>query len=78
MRGGDVAMIFQEPMTALNPVLRVREQMRDVIQRHQPRTNAEAEKLCLDLLAEMKIDDPGARSITLIRTSFPAACASAC
>jgi peptide/nickel transport system ATP-binding protein len=57
VRGGLVSMIFQEPMTALNPVLRVREQMFDVILRHQDIDEAKAEKLSLDLLAEMKIQD---------------------
>ncbi len=58
VRGGEVSMIFQEPMTALNPVLRVREQMFDVILRHQKITEDEARKLCLDLLTDMKISDP--------------------
>lgn len=58
VRGGEVSMIFQEPMTALNPVLRVSEQMFDVILRHQKITPDEAKKLSIDLLAEMKIQDP--------------------
>ncbi|MDX2142121.1 MAG: ABC transporter ATP-binding protein [Rhodospirillaceae bacterium] len=58
LRGGEVSMIFQEPMTALNPVLQVREQMLDVILRHRKITPSEAEKLSLDLLADMKIQDP--------------------
>ena len=58
MRGGQVSMIFQEPMTALNPVLRVREQMDEVIQRHQHLDEAAAQALSLSLLKEMKIDDP--------------------
>ena len=57
LRGGEVSMIFQEPMTALNPVLRVREQMLDVILRHQKITPAEAQKLSLNLLTDMKIQD---------------------
>ncbi len=57
VRGGDVSMIFQEPMTALNPVLRVREQMFDVILRHQTISPADAEKLSLKLLSDMKIQD---------------------
>jgi ABC-type glutathione transport system ATPase component len=57
VRGGEVSMIFQEPMTALNPVLRVREQMFDVILRHQDISPEQAEKLSLDLLADMKIQD---------------------
>ncbi len=58
VRGGEVSMIFQEPMTALNPVLRVREQMFDVILRHQKITPVEAEKLSVQLLRDMKIQDP--------------------
>ena len=58
VRGGEVSMIFQEPMTALNPVLRVREQLFDVILRHQKITEEEARKLCIDLLRDMKISDP--------------------
>jgi len=58
MRGAQVAIIFQEPMTALNPVLRVGAQMCDVILRHTTKTRSEAEALSRDLLADMKIDDP--------------------
>jgi ABC-type glutathione transport system ATPase component len=58
VRGDDVSMIFQEPMTALNPVLRVREQMFDVILRHRKIGEDDARRLCLDLLKDMKIADP--------------------
>ena len=58
MRGAEVSMIFQEPMTALNPVLKVKDQMFDVILRHQDISTEQAEQLCIDLLAEMKIPDP--------------------
>ncbi|MDX2223046.1 MAG: ABC transporter ATP-binding protein [Rhodospirillaceae bacterium] len=58
IRGGLVSMIFQEPMTALNPVLRVREQMFDVILRHQKMDKDAAAKLSIDLLRDMKIQDP--------------------
>ena len=58
MRGAEVSMIFQEPMTALNPVLKVKDQMFDVILRHQDISVDDAEQLCLDLLEEMKIPDP--------------------
>ncbi len=57
LRGSDVSMIFQEPMTALNPVLRVREQMLEVILRHQKISPAAATELSLKLLADMKIQD---------------------
>lgn len=58
IRGGEVSMIFQEPMTALNPVLRVREQINDVILRHKDLTEEQAEELSLSLLEDMHITDP--------------------
>jgi len=58
VRGAEVSMIFQEPMTALNPVLRISEQMVDVIQRHQESSQEEAKELSLTLLKEMSIPDP--------------------
>ena len=58
VRGAEVSMIFQEPMTALNPVLRISEQMLDVIQRHQKVAEKEAMELSLNLLKEMSIPDP--------------------
>ncbi len=58
MRGADVAMIFQEPMTALNPTLRVREQITDVILRHRDVPRAEANMQATELLTDLHIADP--------------------
>jgi peptide/nickel transport system ATP-binding protein len=58
IRGGEISMIFQEPMTALNPVLRVKNQIDDVILRHRHVTPKEAEQISLKLLADTKISDP--------------------
>ena len=58
MRGAEVAMIFQEPMTALNPVLRVGEQITDVILRHRAMTRAEATVLAGGMLRDLRIADP--------------------
>ena len=58
MRGGEVAMIFQEPMTALNPVLRAGQQITDVILRHRDMSRAAAETLALGLLKDLHISDP--------------------
>jgi len=58
IRGGEISMIFQEPMTALNPVMRVKDQINDVILRHKDMSEQEAEALSLKLLADMKINDP--------------------
>jgi len=58
LRGGDAAMIFQEPMTALNPVLRVGVQIVNVIRRHRDVAPSAARAETIELLRTMKIDDP--------------------
>jgi oligopeptide/dipeptide ABC transporter ATP-binding protein len=50
IRGSDIAMIFQDPMTSLNPVLTIREQMVETIQAHRKVTKTEAEKRAVELL----------------------------
>ncbi len=58
IRGRDAAMIFQEPMTALNPTRRIGRQMLDVIIHHQRLSQAEARAKAIDLLRDMHIADP--------------------
>jgi peptide/nickel transport system ATP-binding protein len=58
VRGKDVAMIFQEPMTALNPTRRIGRQMLDVIIHHQRLSTADARAKALELLRDMHIADP--------------------
>lgn len=57
LRGNQLAMIFQEPMTALNPTRRIGLQMMDVIRHHQPISRREARAKAIDLLEEMQIPD---------------------
>ena len=57
LRGKDMAMIFQEPMTALNPTRRIGLQMMDVIRHHQPISRREARAKAIALLEEMQIPD---------------------
>ena len=57
LRGSGMAMIFQEPMTALNPTLRIGLQMMDVIRHHQPISRREARAKAIALLEEMQIPD---------------------
>jgi peptide/nickel transport system ATP-binding protein len=61
LRGGDVAMIFQEPMTALNPVLRVGAQVAEALSIHRKVSNAEARNATIELLREVGIPDPETR-----------------
>ena len=56
-RGAKVAMIFQEPMTALNPTRRIGKQMVEVIRQHQPLDRRAAQQKAIALLEEMQIPD---------------------
>ena len=58
VRGKDVAMIFQEPMTALNPTRRIGRQMLDVIIHHQKLNKSDARAKAIALLRDMHIADP--------------------
>ncbi len=58
VRGRDAAMIFQEPMTALNPTRRIGRQMLDVIIHHQHLSKAQARSKAIGLLRDMHIADP--------------------
>ena len=57
-RGKDIAMIFQEPMTSLNPVFRCGPQITEAIQLHLGKTKEEAKALALSLLEKAKLPDP--------------------
>ncbi len=61
IRGNNISMIFQEPMTALNPILTVGRQISEVIIRHQHKTNEEARKATIQLLEEVGIPAPESR-----------------
>lgn len=57
-RGSEIAMVFQEPMTSLNPVLKVGEQITEAIRLHQKLPPQEAIALSIEQLREVGIDDP--------------------
>lgn len=61
IRGNQISMVFQEPMTALNPILSVERQITEVIVRHQNKTKALARKEAIRLLDEVGISDPEKR-----------------
>ncbi len=61
IRGNSVSMIFQEPMTSLNPVLRIGEQIAEVVRLHQNLSKNEAAQFAVDMLAKVEIPDPEKR-----------------
>lgn len=61
LRGRDVAMVFQEPMTALNPLFSVGNQIIEVIERHEGLPRAEAVTRALELLRLVRIPEPERR-----------------
>jgi len=61
VRGRQVAMVFQEPMTSLNPVFTVGDQIAEAIMVHEDAKAEEVEQRCVRLLADVGIGDPEER-----------------
>ena len=61
IRGNDVSMIFQEPMTSLNPVLRIGEQIAEALRLHQGDNPRQALEQAAELLNQVGISDPTRR-----------------
>ena len=57
IRGADIAMIFQEPMTSLNPVFTAGEQIAEAVRLHQNKSRAQARAEALRLLERVRIPD---------------------
>ena len=66
VRGGDIAMVFQEPMTALNPLMTVGRQISEVLELKQALTQAQSWQAAIELLASTGIPEPARRA-----TAFP-------
>ena len=61
LRGDRLSMIFQEPMTSLNPVFTVGDQLIEVIERHRPLGRAEAKAHAIEMLRRVRIPAPEQR-----------------
>lgn len=58
IRGNHISMIFQEPMTSLNPVHRIGRQLSEPIILHQGKSKKEAWEAAIELLREVRINNP--------------------
>src|SRR5699024_3079219 len=58
IRGKDIAMIFQEPMTALNPVFTIGSQIQEVLFNHTEMSKKEAKERAIELLRQVGISRP--------------------
>jgi peptide/nickel transport system ATP-binding protein len=61
VRGNDVSMIFQEPMTSLNPVMTIGNQITEVLHLHQRLSKAEAHQKAIEMLRLVRIPEPEQR-----------------
>ncbi|MFY0624506.1 MAG: ABC transporter ATP-binding protein [Pelagimonas sp.] len=61
LRGRRIAMIFQEPLTSLNPLYRIGDQVGEIIKAHHKISRADLEARVLRLLEEVRLPDPKAR-----------------
>ncbi|KQO77016.1 ABC transporter ATP-binding protein [Rhizobium sp. Leaf262] len=61
VRGNDITMIFQEPMTSLNPLHSIERQIGEILELHQAITGIEARKRTLELLLQVGIREPEKR-----------------
>ena len=61
LRGGEIGMVFQEPMTSLNPVLTIGRQITETLEQHRGATRAAAHQRAEELLTLVGIADPGRR-----------------
>jgi peptide/nickel transport system ATP-binding protein len=62
MRGRDISMIFQEPMTSLNPVMSIGRQIGEVLRLHQTLSKSELQKKVVELLSLVRIPEPAQRA----------------
>ena len=77
LRGADISMIFQEPMTSLNPVFTAGNQIAEAIMLHQSTSRADADRMAVELLRTVGIPEPERRAQSYPHELFRWRCDSA-
>ena len=77
IRGRDIGMVFQEPMTSLNPVLTIGRQITETLEQHQRRRPRDGGRGARSSCWRWSASPTRSAGCGSIRISFPAACASA-
>lgn len=72
IRGNQISMIFQEPMTSLNPVMKIGDQLVEAIKMHQNKTKEEAQSMAVEMLKKTGLPRVE-RIVNEYPSSFPAA-----
>ncbi len=62
IRGGDIAMVFQDPLNSLNPTLTIGKQISRVLRFHEPLTREEEKKRVVELLRQVEMPEPEKRT----------------
>ena len=68
IRGKEIALVPQDPMTSLNPLYTIESQLLEIIEQHQNLKGDEAKKIAIDVLEQVKIPNAKERLFIMLRT----------